>query len=110
MDIQTQAETFADTIMQIDDDVWSELGLHSRPTGAVRGRYLERMVERMGAAGLSKAELTDFFDDVFTTLEWDNAHSACSALEAFTGKVSIDAQMEAEREWCESMGIDFDKE
>lgn len=94
----------AEKIMDIDNEVWDEFGISSRPTGQVRLDYITLMCERLKAANIDHKSVSLAYD----ALEDENYHSANEALEVYSGIKTLGDVEQHEREWCESLNLDFD--
>lgn len=94
----------AEKIMDIDNEVWDDLGLRSRPTGQIRLDFIKLMCERLKAANIDPKSVSLAYD----ILEDENAHSANEALEVYAGVKTLGEVEQREREECERYSIDFD--
>ena len=96
----------AEKIMGIDNEVWDDLGLRSRPTGQICLDYISLICERFKAANIDPDPKSVSL--AYDALENENFHSANEALEVYCGVKTLGEVEQHEREYCERWGYDFD--
>ena len=85
---------FAERLMDLDWQIWEEMGLESRPSGYVREEYFNNILDKLEEEGIDPEDIDD---EVYDILESENAHSLSDALNIFCGKDTIEDAMERER-------------
>ena len=89
----------AEKLMNIDNEVWDELGFRSRPTGRDRQVYLETIIPRIKRYKVGRRVEDDLID-------W-NFHSLVVACRIARGDMTIEEVMEEERAMCERYGTEW---
>ena len=80
----------AELLMEIDNEVWDELGFTSRPTGHDRYVYFQTIIPRI-------KKYKRVGSRVRADLTWWNFHSLVQALDIVQGNVTLDELMTKEK-------------